>query len=251
MSPKDHPTEAAPASVSRQHGEVLQHDVLSCLAHDLRQPISAAVVAVSVLLQDMPSIGAVDRTDLLHVARESLTTMALLVDQLLVYHEGPSGAVSISTGPVELAPIVQQALHELKLGPSDARLDFPMRGVVVIADAVLLKRALVNVLSNAQRHSPFGVPVTIRCATADNEATLQVIDHGPGVSPRQRQDIFDRGWQSSDGTGSGLGLYLSRSFVDAMGGSIDATDTVGGGPTVTFSLAASLTPHRRVAAEEF
>jgi two-component system sensor histidine kinase KdpD len=124
----------------------------------------------------------------------------------------------------------------------------------VAADAALLRRVLVNLLGNARRHSPAGRRVELsarRVRAAEEESVdgtrdgqtdvveLAVADHGPGVEPERRSEIFvpfQRLGDDDNTTGLGLGLALSKGFVEGMGGTLVPEDTPGGGLTMVVGL---------------
>lgn len=104
------------------------------------------------------------------------------------------------------------------------------------ADPALLQRALVNLLTNALRYSH---RVRVATSTFDDRVELRVVDHGPGVKAERRDDIFvpfQRHGDVDNATGLGLGLALSRGFVEGMGGTIEPEETPGGGLTMVVSL---------------
>ncbi|MCS5718801.1 ATP-binding protein [Herbiconiux sp. CPCC 205763] len=222
---------------SGRHEDSLGVDLLACLAHDLRQPISSATAAMYGLVGSDWSTQP-NRQELYTVAFESMATMSALVDQLLDLSRIEFGAVGARLAPVALATVVLEAIEELRLGPSDISLDFPPHEVSVLADAALLKRVIVNTLSNAHRYSPAGGRITVRFSDESGTGTLSVIDHGPGIPAQDLHHLFTRFWRSDSATlpGSGLGSYLSRRFVEMMGGAIDAFETHGGGLTVRIVL---------------
>ena len=131
------------------------------------------------------------------------------------------------------------ALDELQLGPSEVRLDLAHHGATVLADPVLLQRALVNLLANAERHTPEDVPVSVTTSTFADRLEIRVIDHGPGIAPERHDEMFvpfQRLGDTDNTTGLGLGLALSRGFVEAMQGTLTPEDTPGGGLTMVVSL---------------
>ena len=115
---------------------------------------------------------------------------------------------------------------------------------------MLLQRVLVNVLANASRHSPPGTRVRIATSRLSGTAEIRIIDHGVGIAPDRRDDMFapfQRLGDTDNSTGLGLGLALSKGFTEGMGGTLTPEDTPGGGLTMVISLpvaAASDSPDR-------
>ncbi len=109
----------------------------------------------------------------------------------------------------------------------------------LLADPVLLQRVLVNVLSNASATAPAGTLVRISTSRLGRHAQIRVVDHGAGVALERRDDIFapfQRLGDTDNTTGLGLGLALSRGFVEGMGGTLTPEDTPGGGLTMVIEL---------------
>jgi two-component system sensor histidine kinase KdpD len=215
--------------------------LLAAVGHDLRRPLAAATTAISGLRATDVTLAEADRTELLDTAGESLDTLAALVTNLLDVSRLQAGALAVSLGPVDLADVVLPALDELGLGPGTVQLDLPGDLAPVRADPGLLQRAAVNLLSNAIRFSPAGTPVRVSASRFADTVQLRVTDHGPGIPADRRDDVFvpfQRLGDTDNSTGLGLGLALSKGFVEGMGGSLDTEDTPGGGLTMVIALPA-------------
>lgn len=213
--------------------------LLSALSHDLRRPLAAATAAVSGMRSAGPSLRPEESAELLQTADESLTALSALVTDLLDVSRVQAGALSIATAELDPAEAIAPALDELHLGPGDVELDLRHGEALAVADPVLLQRVLVNLLANAARFSPPGVRVRLATSTFAGRVELRVIDHGPGVDEARREDIFtpfQRLGDVDNTTGLGLGLALSRGFVEAMGGRLTPETTPGGGLTMVVSL---------------
>jgi two-component system sensor histidine kinase KdpD len=109
---------------------------------------------------------------------------------------------------------------------------------LVNADPGLLERVLVNVLDNALRHGASDQPVEVTAFAGEESAKLAVVDHGRGVSQEDTPHLFEpfRRLDDSDTNGVGLGLTVSRGFVEAMDGWMGADKTEGGGLTIRIRL---------------
>ncbi|KUF07544.1 ATP-binding protein [Leucobacter sp. G161] len=214
--------------------------LLSALSHDLRRPLAAATAAVGGLRTAAANLTDADRAELLDTADESLAALATLLTDLLDVSRIQGGVLSIASVPTDPAEAIAPALDELGLGPAEVQLSLQHDEALTIADPVLLQRVLVNLLANAQRHSPPATPILITTSVFGGALEIRVIDHGPGV-PRDRLDDifvpFQRLGDTDNETGLGLGLALSRGFVEAMHGTLTPEDTPGGGLTMVVSLA--------------
>jgi two-component system sensor histidine kinase KdpD len=98
-------------------------------------------------------------------------------------------------------------------------------------------------VQNAVRYSPDGVPVRLAGSTHAGRVELRVIDRGPGISPANAESVFGAFQRLNDsptpGTGVGLGLAIARGFTEAMGGTVAAEETPGGGATLVVGLTAA------------
>jgi two-component system sensor histidine kinase KdpD len=217
----------------------LRSALLAAVGHDLRRPLASATTAVSALRTT--KLKPADRDELLATADESLQALARLVTDLLDASRIQAGVLGVALTPVALDDVVGGALDELQLAPGDVTLELTAVPSVD-ADPVLLQRAVVNVLSNALRFSPADSAPVISTSELGDRVQLRIIDAGPGIPTSAREDVFvpfQRLGDTDNHAGVGLGLALSKGFVEAMGGTLEAEDTPGGGLTMVIELAAA------------
>jgi two-component system OmpR family sensor kinase len=170
--------------------------------------------------------------------------MGVLVDDLLTLARLDEVA-DAPHGPVELAPLVRDAV-------SDARATAPGRGIEAVADPVTvsgdahqLRQVLANLLRNALTHTPDGTPVEVSARRTDGEVRIEVRDHGPGLPEgADASELFGRFWRAEGGRtrgkgGAGLGLAIVAAIVDAHGGRVQASDAPGGGASFVVRLPVS------------
>ena len=213
--------------------------LLSAVGHDLRRPLAAATAAVSGLRSEWSKLSDQDRADLLETADEALSQLANLVTDLLDVSRLQSGVLGVSVMPVDPAEVIMPALDELSLGPADVEIDLGSDVPEMVADPALLQRVVVNLLSNALRYEPAGSRVRLAESSFANQVEIRVIDHGPGIPEDRRGDVmvpFQRLGDTDSSVGLGLGLALSKGFVEGMDGTLALEDTPGGGLTMVISL---------------
>ncbi|PJJ72101.1 two-component system sensor histidine kinase KdpD [Diaminobutyricimonas aerilata] len=234
---------AAEAAEMRPLAEAdrLRSALLASVGHDLRRPLAAATASVSSVRSTDLALSDDDRRDLLATAEESLAALSALVTDLLDASRLQAGALGVRIEPVALDGVVASALDELELGPGDVvvQLDSDIRPAH--ADPVLLQRALVNLLANALRYSPEGARPRVTTSAFGAHVQLRVVDTGPGIPEERREEVFlpfQRLGDTDNTTGVGLGLALSKGFVEAMGGTLGVEDTPGGGLTMVIELEA-------------
>ncbi|WP_407663534.1 DUF4118 domain-containing protein [Mycolicibacterium celeriflavum] len=237
--------EAGKAEAISQADE-LRRSLLSAVSHDLRTPLAAAKAAVSSLRSDDVEFSAEDTAELHATIEESIDQLTALVGNLLDSSRLAAGVVKPELRAVYLEETVQRAL----LGISKGATGFRRRGVervkvdvgdaVALADGGLLERVLANLLDNALRYAQDSV-VRVTAGQVGERVLIAVVDEGPGVRRGAEERMFAPFQRSGDhdtSIGVGLGLSVARGFVEAMGGTIAATDTPGGGLTIEIELAA-------------
>ncbi|WP_327048775.1 sensor histidine kinase KdpD [Microbispora sp. NBC_01189] len=226
--------------------------LLAAVGHDLRTPLASARAAVESLRTTGVDWSPQDREELLATADESLIKLNRLVDNLLDMSRLQAGVLGLARQPVALEEVVPRAVDDL--GPPGDRVDADVSVELpeVVADAALLERVLVNLLSNAVRHSPPEERVLVTASAYGDHVEVRIADRGPGI-PREAHDRvflpFQRLGDRDSHTGVGLGLALSRGLAEAMGGTLVPEETPGGGLTMILTLPVS-TPVPAVRPEE-
>ena len=232
---------ASEAEIMRPAAEAdrLRTALLAAVGHDLRRPLAAATTAITSLRSTEVTLSDHDRNELLEAAEVSLDGLADLVTKLLDASRLEAGVLGLTVSEVHLEDVVSGALDELELAPGEVNLTLGWDLPPVTADETLLQRAVVNVLANAVRFSPPGAPPTISTSQFGEKIQLRIIDSGPGIPDTRKAEAFaafQRMGDTDNTTGVGLGLALSRGFITAMGGSLEAEDTPGGGLTMVIEL---------------
>ncbi|HVD29836.1 MAG TPA: DUF4118 domain-containing protein, partial [Mycobacteriales bacterium] len=220
--------------------------LLAAVSHDLRSPLASAKAAVSALRSDGVQWNELERAELLATADESLDRLSRLVENLLDLSRLQAGALAVFPQPVGLEDVLPAVLRELEPAVVESTLAFDLPEVM--ADPGLLERILVNVGTNAVRHSPPDRPPQIKGSAHRDRVEVRVIDFGPGVPEADWQRIFvpfQRLGDRDNTTGVGLGLALSRGLAEAMGGTLEPENTPGGGLTMVLSLPAVPAPASR------
>jgi len=219
--------------------------LLAAVSHDLRTPLAGIKAASSALRSTDLELTPADIAELVVTIDESADRLTGLVDNLLDMSRVQAGAVNPHLGACDLPAVVHRALAWLD-APSRARvqLDWAADLPLAVADPGLLERVVENLVSNAISHAPSG-SVLLAAAAGGDTVELRVTDHGPGVRRGDRDRLFapfQRLGDSPAGQGVGLGLAVARGLTEAMGGTLTADDTPGGGLTMTVVLPASGLP---------
>jgi signal transduction histidine kinase len=143
-------------------------------------------------------------------------------------------------GSATVRPVIERFSAQAATRGITLDADLP-DGLVVRADGDRLAQILGNFLSNAVRYSPDGAPITVRARRVGNEIEFTVVDRGPGLTPEQRRQIFERFYRVDPARtralgGSGIGLAIARALAQAMGGRV-GVESAGPGAGSTFAVA--------------
>jgi two-component system sensor histidine kinase KdpD len=216
--------------------------LLAAVSHDLRTPLASAKAAVTSLRSPDVHWNAADTEELLATADESLDRLTRLVGNLLDMSRLQAGALSLFPRASGLDEIVALALDDLGPAGRDITVEIPETLPAVRADPAILERVVVNLAENALRYSPAGKAPLLAASALGDRVELRVVDRGAGIADDDKDRVFvpfQRLGDTDNTTGVGLGLALSRGLTEAMGGTLTAEDTPGGGLTMTVSLPAA------------
>ncbi|MFD5859587.1 sensor histidine kinase [Streptomyces chartreusis] len=218
-------------------GNRIRTALLAAVSHDLRTPLAGIKASVSSLRSDDVAWSEEDRAELLEAIEEGADRLDLLVGNLLDMSRLQTGTVTPLIREIDLDEVVPMALGGVPEG--SAELDIPETLPMVAVDKGLLERVVANVVENAVKYSPRDEPVLVSASAIADRVEVRVVDRGPGVPDEAKERIFapfQRYGDAPRGAGVGLGLAVARGFAEAMGGTISAEDTPGGGLTMVLSL---------------
>lgn len=224
---------------------------LSNMSHELRTPLNA-VIGFSQLLQNDPVLGAPQKEQLAMINRSGHHLLTLIND-ILELSKIESGRTELQLLPVDLYGLFESVLEMLRLRASQGgialKLDVAGAPPVIVADGPKLRQVLLNLLSNAVKFTERGsVTLQVRGSAAERDTVrlrFAVIDTGPGISQDDRNRIFQPFIQAgnpSSQAGTGLGLTISREFVQLMGGDLQLQSAPGAGSTFSFTLTVQQRP---------
>ncbi|MFE5892852.1 DUF4118 domain-containing protein [Streptomyces sp. NPDC056462] len=218
-------------------GNRIRTALLAAVSHDLRTPLAGIKASVSSLRSDDVSWSEEDQAELLQAIEEGADRLDLLVGNLLDMSRLQTGTVVPLIREIDLDEVVPMALGGVPEG--SVGLDIPETLPMVGVDKGLLERVVANVVENAVKYSPQDKPVLVSASAIRDRVEVRVVDRGRGVPDEAKERIFEPFQRYGDaprGAGVGLGLAVARGFAEAMGGTITAEDTPGGGLTMVLSL---------------
>jgi signal transduction histidine kinase len=220
--------------------EAQRRDHIAMLVHDLRHPLSSLGLIAEVL--DAEDLTVDEKQSSVSQIRSLCSEMARLVDDVLVASRLEAGVFSVEMRKVTVGAIVGPMLGVFTPVAARRRVALAFDGSLdleVHADPQKLRQALDNLVANALKFTPRGGRVHVGVWREGQQVIFEIADTGPGVSPRERESIFDRYKQGSRGRaagGAGLGLAIARGIAEAHHGSISVTDGEHGGAAFRIVL---------------
>ena len=222
----------------------LKSDFVSTVSYVLRTPLTSIYGFASTLLRDDLEFPDADRRVFLEYIATETERLTGIVDDLLQVSTIDAGSVEVHVTDVAVGAVVRAAVDRAR--DRGARRHISVDGgddLHVRADAEKLETVLANLVDNAVRFTPDGGEIRVAVTATRETVRIGVRDGGIGISPAEQQQLFTKFYVSpgADGiAGSGLGLYISKGLVDAMGGRIRVSSTLGEGSTFTVELPASM-----------
>ncbi|MFE7171476.1 ATP-binding protein [Streptomyces sp. NPDC057616] len=216
--------------------------LLAAVSHDLRTPLAGIKAAVTSLRSKDVAWSEQDQAELLAGIEEGCDRLDHLIGNLLDMSRVQTSTVAPLIRDIDLDEVVPMSLAGV---PEDGvELDIPETLPMVCVDKGLLERVVANVVENAVKYAP-EEPVLVSASVLGDRVEIRVVDRGPGVPDEAKDRIFEPFQRYGDaprGNGVGLGLAVARGFTEAMGGTVRAEDTPGGGLTMVLSLSTADSP---------
>ena len=238
-------TQAAQAEALAE-GNRMRTALLAAVSHDLRTPLASIKASVSSLRQTDVHWTEEDEADLLANIEQNADRLDALVGNLLDMSRLQTGSLAPFLRAIAVDEVAPVALRGLDGGDA-LQIVVPDDLPLVRADPGLLERVLANLFSNALRHSPPDSPPALLAREDGDRVVLAVVDHGAGVPGDLKEQIFEPFLRLEERSpGVGLGLAVAKGFAEAMGGTIAAVDTAGGGLTMRVTLPAVASGDRAV-----
>jgi len=220
----------------------LRADFVSLVSHELRSPMAAVIGSARTLQQRWRELRPEQREAFLAVIGDETSRLASLIGDVLDTSRIEAGTFGYTFDEVDLATVLRDAVAAAELGQDEVRVstDIPAALPLVQGDGDRLRQLVDNLISNALKYSQAGAEVTVEARANDGVVEVRVSDQGPGIPREHQQLIFEKFGRASHGReakpGTGLGLFISRSFAEAHGGSLEVESSPGEGATFTLTL---------------
>jgi signal transduction histidine kinase len=217
----------------------LRADFVSLVSHELRSPMAAVIGSARTLQARWRELAPDQRAAFLAVIADETTRLSNLVGDVLDTSRIESGTFGYSFSDVDLGQVVRDSVAAAEISQDEVRLAYDLPTLPHLrGDADRLRQLVDNLISNAVKYSQSGGEVNIRAHVDDSIVVVRVEDDGPGIAAEHQAQIFDKFGRigGSAKPGTGLGLFLARSFAEAHGGSLTVDSRPGEGATFILEL---------------
>jgi signal transduction histidine kinase len=220
----------------------MRDELLAIVSHDLRNPLSAMIMAASMLSSELRKHnekGALERYS--GVIDRNGRRMAKMLDDLLDF-EGIRGAgLTLQSAEHDVGPLLEDIVEMLTAQANAKSIQLTTEvapGVSGWFDRDRTLQVLSNLVGNAIKFTPASGTITIQVTVLADELLFAVRDSGVGIPPDQLARVFERYWQAkrTDRRGIGLGLSIAQGLVEAQGGTLSVESELGRGTTFSFTL---------------
>jgi PAS domain S-box-containing protein len=228
--------------------EEVKSDFVAAVSHELRTPLTSIYgFAETLLRQDVPFGEEERRVFLGYIASES-ERLTEIVDQLLNVARLDAGDLHVELGRIDLGSVVSELLETVEesgvMNGHRFEIDLPDEPLAAEADPDKVRQVFNILVENALRYSPGGGTVTVGARRNHDRVEVRVADEGIGIPAAERERIFRKFYRAEsaarDGAaGTGLGLFIAKELVTAMGGRIWVDSTEGVGSSFSFELPAA------------
>lgn len=215
----------------------IRAEIISLVGHDLRSPLTVVMGYLDLMTRPMTDE---ERARAIDAARRNAARMADLLEDLLSATRAEELLAPSDLVPTSLSTLADEVVASLAPTHSERPLLLDQQcDPIVLGEEKRLRQVLVNLVTNAYKYSPDPDPIVVRIRCDDRNAFLEVVDHGPGIPPDEREHVFERFARLHVGggrTGVGLGLYIVSIIAHNHGGTAHVEETPGGGATFVITL---------------
>jgi signal transduction histidine kinase len=226
-----------------EEADRVKTDFVANMSYELRTPLTS-IGGFGEMLQagyagELPDAAS----DYVGAILESVERLSKLINDVLDLTQGDTKGVVLERERVDIAGMCRAAAESLRVRADEKgqKLDLaldPSAGSV-IGDARRLRESVEHILRNAVAYSDEGGSIWLKASGDDDNATIVVVDNGPGIAPEQQEQVFARFHKTGVARGEaalGLGLPLTRQFVEAHGGTVELESALGKGTSITITV---------------
>ncbi|MBV6438906.1 MAG: HAMP domain-containing protein [Haliscomenobacteraceae bacterium CHB4] len=229
--------------------DMAKTNFIATISHELKTPISAIKMSLKLLADERIGPLNEEQQKLIGQIRDDSERLLHITGELLDLAQVETGNIRLAVAPTRVDYLVGYASKAVESAMKEKGLHLDVQLApdlpTLQLDAEKTAWVLVNLLTNAIKHSPDGERIEVRARRGKDAVLVSVRDYGKGIEEKYQQRLFERFFQApSNGGkvtagGSGLGLAISKDFIEAQGGRIWVESKPGAGATFTFSLPAN------------
>jgi signal transduction histidine kinase len=220
----------------------MKSDFINRASHELSTPLTSAILMVELMKQ-----GGTDEEmdEYWRTLTGELNRQKNLINQLLLAGRLESGKMKLEVAPMDLLPVLEESVRAVKAIANKRRISIKLEteqaSLNVFGDMDGLSQVFINLINNAVKFSPKENTVEVKVMQDETHAHISIADHGLGIPPEAIPHLFERFYRARNVTvaeipGSGIGLYIVKSIVDELGGTISVKSEINKGTTFTVSL---------------
>ncbi|NVO86225.1 sensor histidine kinase [Hymenobacter terrestris] len=219
----------------------LKSRFVSMASHEFRTPLTAVITSADLIEEFPGSHQQAQRLKYVAHIRTSVQHLNNILEEFLSVGRIEEGKIEAHPGNLNLDSLVHDTVADMQgLCKAGQTIDWQVEcPIPVRLDASLLRKILVNLLSNALKYSAENTVTTVRASCQPWELTITVQDRGVGISQEDQAGLFEQFFRAPSVItvpGTGLGLYIITKYLELMGGSINLQSILGEGTTVTIRL---------------
>jgi signal transduction histidine kinase len=227
-----------------EEADRVKTDFVANMSYELRTPLTSIGGFAEMLAAGYAGKLAPSAADYVAAILESVERLAKLIDDVLDLTQGDRRGVVLEKERIDMAGLVKAATESLaaKAAEKKQKLDLSVDGSTggVIGDSRRLRESIEHVLRNSVSYTPDRGKIKVSAKGDDDAVTVVIGDNGPGISPEEQGQVFSRfhrvGGTMRGDAAFGLGLPLTRQFVEAHGGKVELESALGKGTTVTLTI---------------
>ena len=231
------------AEIEREQMDAAKNNWLAGVSHDLKTPLSYINGYSSLLLNENHSFSEEERRTYLGEIYSKGAYIEKLIDDLnLTFFIDDAGKVQLKYAQIEMVGFLQNLLADVANNPKAEKQELgfhtELEHLNVVIDEMLMYRAIYNLLINCVEHNPEGTKIDIALAQRQDCICIDITDNGVGMDQKTADNIFDKYYsgKNEQTQGRGLGLFIVKQIIEAQGGSISITSTLGKGTSFHIKL---------------
>ena len=212
----------------------LREEFVASVSHELRTPLTSIIGYLDLIADGETENLTEEQLGFLTVAQRNADRLHELVGDLLLVAEAEGGVLALDIHYVDLDALATHCVESARPTAASRQIELTLSGGArqIQGDEIRLSQMMDNLVSNAIKFTPAGGRVAVRTAVEDGMALFEVSDTGPGISPEDQAQLFDRFFRTRGAIdqairGTGLGLAITKSIVEAHGGSIAVDSALG------------------------